>query len=354
MALIHGINHHRNTGGPVNAPTAATIPTLNRISRHFPNFLGIPIMAWQNCRVHDFTGGQMNARALLIGSATGGLRGVTNDLDTWQNTLAGRGFEIRRHEGPTASRSAVLAAYQDLIADTAADDCAVVFYSGHGARLESVDELPSGISDSALSCIVPTDFESSESGDFRGITALELSALQARLSDRTDNVTVILDCCYSGRMSRDPHLFARALNAVTYAAVAEHLRTLPEETLDQARRYPGGNPGTVRLVAAGPTETAMELRDGTRAFGVFTRYLAQVLTEAGDQPASWSNIIAEARRRVQVVSTGQRPEAEAARSDCRSAPNRRPKASFRCRWPESESRCGVVASPVCSLVTVSW
>jgi hypothetical protein len=254
----------------------------------------------------------MARRAVLFGSALGGLRGVSTDLDVMATLLGDRGFEVRRHEQGAATRAAVYEAYRRLIEDTAAGDVAMVYYSGHGARLERPADgsSPATAGPDAYQCIVPFDFDDSVPGDFRGITALELSALQAELTEQTDNVVVMLDCCYSGRLSRDPRLVPRALPAVGYVDVAAHLAALPADLLAAGRRFPGGNPSAVRLIAAGPTETAMELDEGSRSYGLFTEYVRRVLTRIGDLPVSWAVLLDEVRRRVQVISTGQRPEAE--------------------------------------------
>jgi hypothetical protein len=253
-------------------------------------------------------------RAALIGAQTGGLLGVGTDLDAMSAVLSARGFQVRRAEGESATRDGILAAYRGLIRDTAAGDAAVVYFSMHGGIAEQTTEEGAGADErpARYQFVVPFDFEASAEGDFRGITALELSALQDELTAKTTNVTVILDCCYASRMSRDLDLLPKALPRVQYADIAAHLARVGGSDLSGRRRDPVGNQSAVRLVAAGPDESAFEYSPhgaGTRA-GVFTEALRKALTEAGDLPVSWSMVLREVRRRVQLLSPFQRPEAE--------------------------------------------
>jgi len=252
-------------------------------------------------------------RALLIGAETAGLQGVGNDLDRMSGELSSWGFEIRRLDGERASRDGIIAGYRSLIADTAGGDAALVYFSMHGgiaqqsAPLAALDQLPA-----RYQFIVPFDFEESVDGDFRGITALELSALQDELTHRTDNVTSILDCCYAGRMSRDPDMVPKALPRVQFADITGHLQGIDGGRLVAGLRAPAGNPLAVRLVAAGPDQSAFEYTvDGTeQRAGAFTVALCRALSKARNLPISWSTLMDALRRRVQTISPFQRPEAE--------------------------------------------
>lgn len=58
---------------------------------------------------------------------------------------------------------------------------------------------------------MPVDFELSTEDDFRGITSLELSGLLDRLTAKTQNVTVVRDYCFAGRLFCDLDLVAMKL-----------------------------------------------------------------------------------------------------------------------------------------------
>lgn len=259
----------------------------------------------------------MNRLGLLIGSDHGGLRGVGHDLVAMADALRARGFDVRECPPVQATRAGILAAYEGIIADAGPGDAVVVYYSGHGGstgppQAGSPQPGPPQTGPyrpAELQYIVPTDYARSTADDFRGITAAELSVLQSRLVAVTRNVTVILDCCHSGLMSRDVNLRLRALRGpAPYAWVRAHLdrirlRTdlLPVES----------NPDAVRVVACAPGQRAFERPDDEGVWrGVLTAQLCRALAEAGDTPVTWSALLDQIRYRVTGRMSGQRPEAE--------------------------------------------
>lgn len=254
----------------------------------------------------------MTSRALVVGASGATLTGVTHDLDTITGLLTARGFTITRLEDGAATRAGILAAYRDLITASAVDDAAVFFYAGHGGVVAQAATAGQASSMAAVyQFICPSDIDDSGDGDFRGITALELAALQTELTDRTTNVTTILDCCHAAHMSRDLDMVPRARAHTDYADIAAHHAHLDAGLLERAARAPGGNQSAVRLVACGADQVALEYTDtdGQRG-GLFTQSLKTVLATAGDLPVTWGLVVEQVRRRVQVLAPGQRPEAE--------------------------------------------
>lgn len=251
----------------------------------------------------------MARRALTVGSATGGLAGVVNDVDVMGALLDQRGFAVRRCVGADATRAGILAAYEELIRDTEPGDVSFVYYSGHGGLARPVTHDAGQSPD--LQFIVPTDIGESSPSDFRGILAAELSVLLARLIARSDNAVVMLDCCHAAHMSRDPDLRPRALPRITHIDVAEHAERILESGLDVDLLHPLGNRTAVRLVACAPHESAYEHanRSGV-TLGIFTESLQTALEEAGTLPVTWTILMRRIRDRVLAVSPGQRPEVE--------------------------------------------
>jgi uncharacterized caspase-like protein len=248
---------------------------------------------------------------LLIGAQAYGLRGVTNDVTAMTAALDGRGFEIRRCEGPAAARDGILEAYERLIADTATGDVALVYYSGHGGyvRPEPGDERV--VARINRQFIVPIDYRMPTGDDFRGITAVELSVLLGRLTQKTSNAVVVLDCCHAALMSRDGELTARALVEPTYVDLQAHLARQRTAGLRVDLSNPLGNPDAVRIVACASEQSAYEYPAKPDEWrGVFTTSLIHALTEAGDLPVSWSTLIRRIRWLVQAQFPNQRPEAE--------------------------------------------
>ncbi len=259
----------------------------------------------------------MARKALLIGSATEGLTGVGNDVTAMDKALARWGFTSVRCEQEDATRAGILDAYELLIGQARPDDAIVIFYSGHGGYAPD-PELGHGTpGPGALQLIVPTDHDSTTATDFRYITATELSVLLARLTERTQNVTVVLDCCHAGHMSRTfpvPGQRVKALpRAVNADLIRSHLDTLRAEGLAIELWRPPGNPHAVRMVACAPEHRAFEAAnvDGVQ-MGFLTDALTRTLDELhdSDMNASWTTVAERVRQRVLEVWTGQRPEVE--------------------------------------------
>ena len=85
-----------------------------------------------------------------------------------------------------ASRDAILAAIQSMLAASAAGDVATFFFSGHGGRFPADANNPQRY----YECFIPA------SG--APITDLDLHALADTLEPSYVNFTVVLDSCYSG------------------------------------------------------------------------------------------------------------------------------------------------------------
>jgi Caspase domain len=258
----------------------------------------------------------MKKRALVVGSpgsaGTVGalLQGVEHDVRAMQTMLAKRGFDVDVCLGPAATRDGILAAYDRLIADSAAGDAAVIYYSGHG--FYSLPVLESG---QPWHGIVPADLNESTDDDFRGITAWELSIKQAQLTAKTRNVTVILDCCHSSQMSRDGAVHAaqpRALPHPLRLGFAAHLAALRAKygaAYDAV--HPTSNPDAVRLVACGLNESAYEYVGSSGSCqGAFTEALLGVLDQIGDVVLSWAALGEAIRERVLRRFPYQRPDLE--------------------------------------------
>ena len=119
-------------------------------------------------------------------------------------------FTLQLCKGLNATRNGILAKYDELIQNTAFNDATVIYYSGHGGlavnpKYQPMEDL-GVLSPRYHQFIVPVDMEETNDEDFRGITSLELSKLLAELTSRSKNVTIIMDCCHSARMSRDLEL----------------------------------------------------------------------------------------------------------------------------------------------------
>jgi hypothetical protein len=253
----------------------------------------------------------MNKRALLIGSQTGVLSGVHNDVNAVAERLSRWGFATELLIEKAATRQGILERYRHLIEKTEADDAVVIYYSGHGGRVVNPEYQAGSTMPRYYQYIVPFDFEKSTRDNFRGIMSQELSALLAQLTQKTRNATVILDCCHAARMSRGPNLVPRAWPRASLINIDKHLKELAAQgiTLDAVDME--SNPNAVRLVAAAPEESAYEYQNAAgKSVGLLTESFLNALDEAEGLKVSWRSLGNRVRERVLKVVPYQRPEVE--------------------------------------------
>jgi hypothetical protein len=256
----------------------------------------------------------MTKRALLIGRQTFGLTGVNGDVELMVEALTGRGFNVSVLVDDAATRAAILDAYEHLIDKTprGSTDPVVVYYSGHGGRdaFDDSEELQQRGERSHVQYIVPFDMAATTESDFRGILAEELSALQTRLTERTANVTTILDCCHSATMSRDVSMVPKAVPRNFPVKGAPRLL----ERLDGLTTnddWDGSNRLAVRVVACDPTQSAYERASVLGGqHGALTEQLVIALDDLRDRAVSWRWVGDRIRTRVSAEIPVQRPEVE--------------------------------------------
>ncbi|KAF4535053.1 Caspase domain-containing hypothetical protein [Lasiodiplodia theobromae] len=267
-------------------------------------------------------------RALLVGSPYGDLKGTANDVRLMAQVLKPRGFTIVERLGDKAGRESILASWDQLIQDISSeDDAVVVYYSGHGGLVEvNVSHDQPRRTDGSIPLqrhqfIVPSDYDDTETGEFNGILTEELTDLLRKTTDKTKNVTLILDCCHSGRMARDPqsHKYAkpRFLSKVAHAKLTDHLHQMLENKVIERREDTArANPYAVRIVAAATSETAWEYMDERgEIIGAFTKSLAAAISEDSARvdeqaTASWNTAMQRVRELVTSEFCGQHPQVE--------------------------------------------
>lgn len=256
----------------------------------------------------------MRKRALLIGSQTGALRGVHADVELMAGLLKSLGFDATTLVQTQATRDGITDAYRGLIDDTVAGDAAVVYYSGHGARFKNPTAAQDPSEPRWIQYICPTDIDDRGGDAFRGLLAEELSQLQWALTEKTDNVTTILDCCHSARMSRDPAALPKArerAGAFPWEAVRAAWQAVRATPLAGDVNV-DSNPSAIRIVACAPDESAFELE--TTGFGsphgALTSTLVRLLRQPGSGALTWHQLIGLLRPAVMDLVASQRPEVE--------------------------------------------
>lgn len=256
----------------------------------------------------------MRKRGLLIGCQTGDLRGVHADVELMARTLGSFGFVPTSLVAERATRRGIINAYRTLVAGTSAGDAVVVYYSGHGGMIRNPRPAGDYSSPGRLQFLCPTDIGAPDDGSgFNGLLADELSELQWQLSERTANVTTIIDSCHAARMARDgtqvPKADPRA-GAGGWNAALQAWRALGR-TPSRAGRAES-NPSVVRLVACAPDASAYEVRlpGFDCPHGLLTATLTRLLSRPGSTRMTWRSLIGLLRPAVMDVEPSQRPEIE--------------------------------------------
>lgn len=252
----------------------------------------------------------MRHHALLIGIDAypgpnpGPLGGCVHDVDDVQGLLLASlaAPQITRLVAPLdaaspatpPTRANILAALEGL-AEVGPEDRVLIYYSGHGARVE----VRAGRRVSPREALVPLDASEGADGALRGlIFDSELGARLAAIASRTQQVSVILDCCHSGGVARSGR---RARGVARWAEfrgtfTAEALG-LPEDLSAAPRGLARALAGSLEACAVAcaclPNERAQEgvQPDGRRG-GYFTRALLRAIAGASAAPAElrWGSI----------------------------------------------------------------
>lgn len=152
-------------------------------------------------------------RALLIGinhyksESIPPLRGAVNDIEAAVQVLSTRfGFgsdQIRKLIDEKATRSAILAALNEMAKVSGPEDWIYIHYSGHGSQ---ADDLNGDEEDKLDETLVPYD---GRTGDILDIIDDELGEILARF--RSPNVVIVLDACHSGTGTRGMTVAMRSI-----------------------------------------------------------------------------------------------------------------------------------------------
>lgn len=259
-------------------------------------------------------------RALLIASPYGGLRGPENDVELMAGVLKKYEFGVTKCCGQDATRNHIIKAWQQLISDSSAEDVVVIYYSGHGGLVKSgqnmADQQRGSERQLESQFLVPIDFDQTTEHDFRGILDIEISYMLRDTTNKTENVTIILDCCHAGRMARDPHhnnqAWPRNLPEVKHHGVLlSHVERLRGEGRFTGDTFIEGNPHAVRIAAAATSETAWGYQGlQGQPIGVLTEALVAAMDKAIGQRLSWRTLLLGVCEFVNREFPQQHPRAE--------------------------------------------
>jgi len=237
------------------------------------------------------------------------LQGCGSDVMLQHHLLKYRfGFkdsDILTLENKDATRQGILSAFEEhLIKQAQPGDVVVFHYSGHGSRI--VDPDPAFVSSSQdktglEGTIVPVDaINQGQGGVIKDIMGHTLFLLVSAL--KTENVTVVLDSCFSGAATRNDFKPRSRAGGTSFFISPEEkiyqdqlLSRLNLSRSEFIQRYRQGIAKGVVLAATSPEQTAADARlDGFYA-GAFTYNLTQYLWQ---QTSSAKSAIAGIEPRI--------------------------------------------------------
>lgn len=212
------------------------------------------------------------------------LEGPANDVERMQFALRRFGFGDARYtrvlRDSQATRQGIASVF-GWLANVATDssDVVVIFYAGHGSWApDGVDQDESTITrgDTLDEALVPHDASEIHASE-QLILDDQIRAWLGEL--RTSNVTVIVDACHSGTISRGEGHGVRSRGPLAPSGVALNN---PEGTLPAASLELLANPRHVLITASRADQTSIEkyFPADDRTMGVFTESFVRVLNDA--------------------------------------------------------------------------
>ena len=283
--------------------------------RHFLQFAGSTLATFGLSQLDIINKGNRYAKvlaqdtprklALLVGinqypasQRFANLQGCVTDVDLQQELLIHRfGFKpsdilkLTSDETPDKqpTRQNILTAFEKHLIEQAKPGDVVVFhFSGHGSRLPEPDPIQACRNDNFNSTLVPVD--DGKNGVAQDIMGRTLFLLMSAL--KTDNVTAVLDSCYSGGGTRG-NFRVRSISSdglkpnpeeIAYQKRwMEQLQLSPEEL---ARRRCAGVAKGVVFASAQRDQQALDANLGDFSAGAFTYLMTQYLWQQTDNVGS--------------------------------------------------------------------
>ena len=236
------------------------------------------------------TSGGAARRALCIGIDAYGaqsLNGCVADAQSFAQSLRDWGFVVQELTNERATREAIIAGIDGLLAGTSAGDIVTIQYAGHGTQLPDASGDESDGFDEAW---VPYDYSD---GEF--VIDDDLGAVFDRYRGRGIDLVVFTDCCHSGTSTR----VLLQPNAPQLAAHSRYL-PVPREIVERYLARRGSEQAAARFgqadslgweihfAACQDLQSAYE-HDG---HGDFTRAATSALASALGSPTSYDGLAA--------------------------------------------------------------
>ena len=264
--------------------------------------------------------------ALLVGidkyTEVSPLNGCVNDVllmrDLLMKKYAFSTNDIKILTNEKATRQNIINTFQShLIKQAKEGDIIVFHFSGHGSQ--QWDSQPYEEEDKKDEILIPHDF-SYNVGGIRGISDDAINGLLKRLTDRTNNVTFILDACHSGAATKSLFTKRSPKNVEM-----DNRPAPPAEEFDLPDEAAKDGAGSKGLSGHGRSKANYVLISGCRAdeqsyeneleggkkHGLLTYYLVEELRKASGQ-LTYNDIMDNVKSKVTKQISIQHPQLEGA------------------------------------------
>lgn len=211
-----------------------------------------------------------------------------------------------------ATQSAIRAAMQQLVITCQPGDCIFFHFAGHGSQRTCSDGTESSGLDST---IMPSDSGRQNKPNL-DISDDEIGDWLEQLVGKTDNITLIFDCCHSGTITRD-------VSSATTRSVPADLRSCQDMGLDveaksrtrdvSGKNFLSRNEQFVVFSGCRDDELANEysvIKDGNRLrHGALSYWLSQSMLSAKSQ-TTYQDIFELASQQITALFPTQHPQIE--------------------------------------------
>ncbi|KAG6914882.1 hypothetical protein DXG01_014761 [Tephrocybe rancida] len=227
------------------------------------------------------------------------LLGAVKDALTVKEFLISK-FGISEHRivvllDKEATRKNILKALRRLALNRAISnrDPILVYFAGHGSEVQPpIFNWPTSNSNRKIQMLLPHDFvsEGTRHDQGQGIFDITLSQILSDIAtNKSDNITVIFDCCHSGsgtrKSSSDETIAVRGIELpLDYTIPVDHFDSAVQ---NGSVRKIGDLSSHVLLAACKQDQSAVE----RKGYGAFTRALLRLLEQEGVDKLTYKDVI---------------------------------------------------------------
>lgn len=253
------------------------------------------------------------------------LKGGINDIALMQDLLIKRGFlkgNIKLLPNEKATKSSIEQSLKDLVYSVNAGDIVVIHFSGHGSQVkddESTEEV-----DNLDETLIPYDYiHTVEKARMTSITDDELNYFLNQLTGKKANVTLVIDACHSGGITRGADSFfadedfpGRYIGIIDNPDVLGRNLQIDDNSGFSDDKYGSRSKASKYVLVTGcrSDQKARETTIGGKSYGILTQALYSELEKTGGIQI-WPDIIKNIRYNVQRKNYNQTPQLEGGNAD---------------------------------------